>query len=203
VFRTVLFGVTAALLPQLAAAQQEEGGRRDWHFLTRATVSGSAKAKSPDDYTVYGGVAIEAAVARSLGEIFALEFSVRTESREVDGPETDGTPRLGSLQALPANLTVQWRPRAGSDVVFQPYAGAGVNLWAVWEKSGALDTAELPANVGPVGQIGSLFRLGPDVVISVDVKWNPLDVEIRGLTVPVPTIEVDPLTVGVGMGFVF
>jgi len=203
VFRALCIALSLSLAPALATAQGAGDARSNWHLLARATVSGSAEAQTEEEYTVYSGLALEAAVARRLGELFALELSVRTESREVDGPAVDGTPRLGSLQVFPANLTLQWRPRAGGEAVFQPYAGAGLNLTAVWEKSGALDSTDSPANLGPVGQLGSVFRLSSGMVLSVDIKWNPLDIEIEGLADPVPKIEVDPLTLGIGLGFVF
>jgi outer membrane protein W len=53
---------------------------------------------------------------------------------------------------------VQWRPLDATDGVFQPYAGAGVNLTAVWEKSGALDSTDSPLSTAPVGQLGGVIR---------------------------------------------
>ena len=143
------------------------------------------------------------AVARRLGDVFATELSVRIESREVEGPASLADRALGSLEMIPVNLTVQWRPRDPIDAVFQPYAGAGLNMTAVWEKSGALDSTDSPPSFAPVGQIGGVVRVGAGTLLTLDVKWHPMDIEIEGLSDPAPNIEVDPLTLAIGMGFTF
>jgi len=190
------------LTPTLLAAQAGEGGDDVWRALVRATLSGDSHTSTPEGYVVYSGVALEAALGRRLGDVFALELSVRTESREVDGPAGGGE-ALGSLEMIPANLVLQWRPRGWSGEVFLPYAGLGLNMSAVWEKSGALDTTEPPIALGPVGQIGADVSVSSRMALSFDVKWYPLDIDIEGLADPVPTVEVDPLSLGIGVSFVF
>ena len=138
-----------------------------------------------------------------MDDHFSLELSVRSESREVEGPSNLAEPRLGSLAMVPMNLTLKWQPRGGTAQVFQPYAGAGLNLTFVWEKSGPLDSTDPPASLGPVGQFGSELRLSPKVALSLDVKWHPFDVDLEGLAEPTPTVAIDPLILGVGLGFVF
>ena len=194
--------VAMLLVPALASAQGRET-RPDWRALARLALSGTSHASTPEGYEIYSGLAFEVAVARRLGDVFAAELSVRIESREVEGPASLADRALGSLEMIPVNLTVQWRPRDPIDAVFQPYAGAGLNMTAVWEKSGALDSTDSPPSFAPVGQIGGVVRVGAGTLLTLDVKWHPMDIEIEGLSDPAPSIEVDPLTLAIGMGFTF
>jgi len=194
--------VSMLLLPTLAAAQGREE-RGDWRALARLALSGTSHASTPEGYEIYSGLAFEVAVVRRLGDVFAAELSVRTESREVEGPTSLADRALGSLEMIPVNLTLQWRPRDRTDAIFQPYAGAGFNLTTVWEKSGALDSTDSPPSFGPLGQLGGVLRVGERTLLTMDVKWYPMDIDIEGLSDPVPRIEVDPLTLAIGMGFTF
>jgi outer membrane protein W len=191
------------LLPAAIAGQVRDGTAGNWRALARLALSGKSHASTPEGYEIYSGLALEAAIARRVTDVFAVELSVRTESREVEGPPSLGDRALGSLEMIPANLTVQWRPLDDTDSVFQPYAGAGFNLTAVWEKSGALDSTDSPVSTSPVGQLGGVIRVGTRTMLTMDVKWHAMDIEIEGLTDPIPRIEVDPLTLGIGLGFSF
>jgi len=201
-FRALRVASAMLLVPALAAGQvREDVGA--WRALARVALSGNSHASTPEGYEIYSGIALEAVIGRRLTDVVAVELSVRTESREVEGPPTLADRALGSLEMIPANLTVQWRPLDATDAVFQPYAGAGFNLTAVWEKSGALDSTDSPLSTNPVGQLGAVIRVGERAVLTMDVKWHPMDIEIEGFGDPIPRIEVDPLTLGIGMGFTF
>jgi outer membrane protein W len=193
----------ALMLVPATVAGQNQDAAGDWRFFVRATLSGNSAESSPDGYVIYSGLAIEGAIARDLTDMFAIELSLRTESREVDGPETLPEPALGSLEALPVSLTLKWQPRGGSGTVFQPYAGAGLNMTYVWEKSGALDSTDPPIALNPVGQLGADLVLSPRFRLTLDVKWHPLDVEMKGLAAPAPKVTIDPLILGAGFGFAF
>jgi len=192
--------VALALLPVIAAGQEPDTRDAHWRFFTRATLSGSSD-ESATDYTIYSGVAVEGAVARDLSDIFAVELSLRTESREVTGPETLPEPRLGSLDLVASSLTLLWQPRATGGRVFRPYAGGGGTITYAWEKSGLLDSTDPPVRIDPVVQLGSHLALGDTFLLTLDVKWQPLDMELKGFTDPAPKVEIDPLVMGLGLGF--
>lgn len=191
------------LVPAAAVGQDRDEASQDWRVLVRPTLSGGSHASTPEGYEISGGLALEGAMARRLGAIFAVELSVRTESREAEGPAGLAEPHLGSLEMIPINLTLQWRPLDRSGRPFQPYAGAGVNATVIWEKSGALDSTDPPDSLGPVGQLGTVIVVSPRIMLNADVKWHPFDVDLQGFADPTPTIEIDPLSIGVGLGFSF
>jgi len=165
----------------------------------RAVLSGSSDTDVAGGYTVYSGVALEAAVVRRVSDGFALELSVRTESREVTGP----TRNLGSLEMIPLTLSGQWRPRGSGGAPWQPYLGAGVNVTGTWEKSGDLDSAHVAPKVGPALVLGSDWSLGDRSTLNLDVRWNPLRVEMDHIPSPPPSIKVDPLAMALGVGVRF
>src|SRR5580765_7949418 len=128
----VLLALSIVAIP--AHAQSPPPRRLAWTFHTSAFISGNSDQSDPAGYTVYSGIGLLAGIRRQLGNAFALELTMRTESREVDVAQTGGPDlRLGSLELLPVNLLFQWRPPIGGAV--RPFIGAGLNVTAAWEKT--------------------------------------------------------------------
>ena len=125
----MLLGLSA-LLPGRASGQPPSDPTNPWTFATRVVMTGSSDAtrSEPEGYEVYSAFTLEAVVKRRLGSVLALEASVRTESRELSFGE-DEVP-VGSFEALPLNVILQYRPAVGDR--FRPYVGAGLALTVVW-----------------------------------------------------------------------
>ncbi len=188
-------------LPRALSAQRPALVSDPWTLRLRATLSGTSYDSEPTGYEIYSGIALEAAVARRLGAVSAVELSVRTESREVLGPESPGEDnRLGSLEMLPVTLLARWILRGRSAAALQPYIAAGAALTVIWEKSGALDSTDVPATLTPAVGFGTDYALSPRAVLSLDVKWNPMTAKITHFRTPDPRIKIDPLTLGLGLG---
>ncbi len=191
-------------LPTALAAQRPASLSDPWMLRVRATLSGTSYGSEPSGYKIYSGVALEAALTRRLGAMAALELSARTESREVTGPDVPGADsRLGSLELLPVTLLARWVPRGRSPAALQPYVGAGAALTATWEKTGALDSTDVPARLAPALGVGADYALSPRTVLNLDVKWNALTARITHFRTPDPRVRIDPLTLGVGLGVRF
>jgi outer membrane protein W len=101
---------------------------------------------------------------------------------------------------LPIGLVVQWRPRS-SDHDFQPYLGLGATSTITWEKSGALDSIDVPLHVGPTVQLGFDHRLSPAAALNLDVRWGTLRVDLTQLDPDAAEVKADPLVFGVGVAF--
>jgi outer membrane protein W len=188
-----------SMITATAVSAQDAPGS-DYRLKVRATLSGSSDTSVPGAYGIYSGVAFDVALVRDLGP-FALELSLRTESREVEGPGPG--PNLGSLEMLPVGLALQWRPRSNGDHAFQPYLGAGVTTTLTWEKSGALDSIDVPAYVGPTVQLGFDHRLWPAAALNLDVRWGTLRIDLTELDPNAADVKVDPLVFGLGLAFPF
>ncbi|MFL5300978.1 MAG: OmpW/AlkL family protein [Anaeromyxobacteraceae bacterium] len=185
--------------PARGAAQAVEGSAPLWTVRTRAVMSGSSNHSDPAGYKVYSGIGVEAGVARQLGSAFAVEFTARTESREVDvnlGAPTDT--RLGAIELLPLGLMVAWSPRA-AEKTLRPYLGAGANLTLCWEKSGALDDTQLSPSVSPAVQLGLDVALSWVLALNLEVKWNLLRTDVTERGARLARLEIDPLTLGLGV----
>jgi len=160
--------------------------------LTRGAISGTSDASDPAGYRLLSGIAVEAAAAWSFHPCFACELSVRTESREAD---PDGTP-LGSLELLPINLVVQFRPTTGA---LRPYLGAGLNFTVAWEKTGAFDDACVTPRLGPAVQLGLDIELTDRLLLNLDARYHVYRPDIVRNGATVASFKVDPLTLGAGV----
>lgn len=195
----VLAGLVIA--PRLVA-QSAEAPSPAWLFRTRAFISGGSHESSPAGYKAYSGLGLEVGLDRRLARRFAIAVTVRTESREVDSiPVVGPSRRQGSLEFLPASVLLQWRPATSKRL--QPYVGVGAALTVAWEKSGTLDSLGVSPAVGPALQLGADLRLGPSTVLNADIRWNGQRSSIRYQTAELFRLDIDPLTIGLGLGFRF
>jgi outer membrane protein len=112
---------------------------------------------------------------------------------------SNGT-KIGTVTHLPPTLLLQYHFDAGS---FKPYVGAGVNYTK-------FTSADLPAGVDiKRDSVGGALQVGVDVPLSgnmyfnVDVKKVYLETDVSAGGVKAGTFKVDPLLVGVGLGWRF
>jgi outer membrane protein len=198
---SLLLLLGCALLPTRASAQSSGDRTSPWAFASRIVMSGSSDASlsEPEGYEVYSAFALEAVVQRRLGSVLALETRIRTESRELSFG-SDEVP-LGSFEALPLNVVLQYRPAVGDRV--RPYLGVGVNLTVVWEKAGELDSTDLTASVAPTVQLGMDVGLSPRVFLNVDLRWNPWRTSVESDGYELVHLRIDPIALGAGVGFRF
>ncbi|MDR2129362.1 MAG: outer membrane beta-barrel protein [Burkholderiaceae bacterium] len=110
--------------------------------------------------------------------------------------------KIGTLKHLPPTLTVQYHfTNLGA---LKPYVGAGVN----YTRFSAVHVLDGVATVkknsfGPALQAGLDFAIAPNVYLNLDVKkvWIKTDVKAGG--VKVGRFKVDPVLVGLGVGYRF
>jgi outer membrane protein W len=189
------------LLVPIHLAAQGTAPSSAWAFTTRVLATGSSDHSEPDGFQAYSAFTLEAALRRRLGGSFAAELTVRTESREVDSLVTSGEDRrLGSIELLPLNLFLQYR-LGGRSV--HPYAGAGVSATFAWEKSGLLDSTDMKGSIGPAIQVGADVDLSSSVLLNTDLKWNRMRADLKNGEARLADIRVDPLSLGIGLGFRF
>ena len=195
-------GILGGAAPTRIAAQDRASDAPAWTFTTRLLATGSSDESEPAGYKVYSAITLEASLRRTLSRVLGAELTVRTESREVDSLVPTGEDhRLGSLELLPLNLLLQLRlPTSGR---LRPYAGAGVNLTVAWEKSGELDSTDMPASVAPAVQLGADWELSPTALLNLDLRWNGMTADLENGGAPLASLKMDPISLGVGVGFRF
>ncbi|MFC4929341.1 OmpW/AlkL family protein [Massilia sp. GCM10023247] len=113
----------------------------------------------------------------------------------------DGT-RIGSLRHLPPTLTLQYHFAPGQ--ALRPYVGAGVNYTRL-SRVRLLDGAGGLENDswGLAAQAGVDFRIAPQWSLNVDIKKVQIrsDVFVGGARAS--AVKVDPLLLGIGVGYRF
>jgi outer membrane protein W len=206
----IVLGCLGMLLSPWVSSAQEENLPGPWSVLLRASISGSSYESQPAGYKLYSGLALDVSVIRSLSDMVSVELSFRPESREAVGPDGAGSDvPLGSLEMIPVYALVQWHPLGGKDQRVQPYVGVGVDATVTWEKTGALDSSHVPASFGLTAQGGGTLAVASNLVLCVDARWNTMTTELGDYLITIqstpatPSISVDPLTIGIGVGVRF
>lgn len=109
---------------------------------------------------------------------------------------------IGSFKHLPPTLTAQYHFLPGATI--DPYVGAGVNYTLLSKVKLLNGGARLEHDsVGLALQAGADFRIDDRWSVNVDVKKVQIrsDVEIGGARAS--RVKVDPLLLGVGLGYRF
>lgn len=192
----LIFGVAALY------AQDREEKNANWSFQTRLVMSGSSDESDPEGYIVYSAFSVEPSVRRKISKCFSMEMNVRTESHEID--YRDSVNReipLGSVELLPFNLLFQYNLLQKEKA--RIYFGAGVNLTFCWEKSGTLNSDDLSPSFGPAIQLGCDLNLSKTAFLNLNAGWNGLKTDLESNDIVLATLQMDPLQIGMGIGFVF
>lgn len=111
-----------------------------------------------------------------------------------------GSAEIGTLKHLPPTLTVQYHFPAGA---FKPYVGAGLNYTR-------FSSVNLPAgvdikrnSVGAAVQAGVDVAVGANMYLNLDVKKVYIGTKVSSGGSEIGKFKVDPLLVGVGLGWKF
>lgn len=113
---------------------------------------------------------------------------------------------IGTFKHLPPTLTLQYHFLP--DGQFRPYVGAGVNLTlfsGVKLAVPGVDTLRLEKNsVGGALQAGFDVKLDKNLFLNLDVKKIYINTDIKlSNGTKVSHLKVDPLAVGIGLGWRF
>ena len=116
---------------------------------------------------------------------------------------TDGT-QVGSTKHLPPTISFQYRFGSGD---FQPYVGAGINYTVFSSEKiipAVANDLDLDSSVGAAFQVGFDYALSDRMIFnavlrSIDIET---DAEINGGT-PLTKVAIDPVAIGIGIGWVF
>jgi outer membrane protein len=110
--------------------------------------------------------------------------------------------RIGSFKHLPPTLTAQYHFLPGATI--NPYVGAGVNYTLISSVSLLNGAGSLEHDsVGLALQAGVDFKLDKNWSINLDVKKVQIRSDVKISGVRASEVKVDPLLVGVGVGYRF
>jgi len=191
----------AAVLAGLAApAWAQTSGDSPWLVRLRAVHLNSANGDSTGlGLTINNKWIPEADVSYFFTPNIAAELILTYPQRH---SVYAGGAAIGSLRHLPPTLTLQYHFTNSSP--FTPYVGAGLN----YTRFSSVDLLGGGADVkrnsfGPALQVGASYALTKNLSLNLDVKkvWIKTDVYAGGNKAG--TFKVDPVLVGVGLGYRF
>ena len=197
---TALALACAAALP--AAAQQAGDG--NWLIRGRAVsidfANDQSKTVKTLDITADDRWIPELDITYFFTKNLAAEL-VLTYPQNVDIKA--GSTKIGTIKALPPSLMLQYH---FTDLgAFKPYVGAGVNYTYFSKRDHILNGA---ASVerdswGLAAQLGFDYALNKNWSLNLDVKYIQMDTDVRVGGTKIGTLDLNPVTWGVGVGYRF
>lgn len=110
--------------------------------------------------------------------------------------------RIGSFKHLPPTLTVQYHFMPNAQ--FSPYVGAGINYTRISSVKLLNGGADLENNsFGLALQAGVDFKLDKNWSLNLDIKKVQIRSDVTAGGAYLSRVKVDPLLVGVGVGYRF
>ena len=195
--KTLLAAAALCALTSGAAMAQNYPQDGKWMVRARAVHLDSANKDSTGlDLSVNNKMIPELDISYFFTPNFAAEL-ILTYPQKHD--VRAGGAKIGSLKHLPPTLLAQYHfTNLGA---FKPYVGAGINYTrfsSVDILGGALNVKK--NSFGPALQVGFDYALDKNWSINFDVKKVYIDTNVSG---GIGKFKVDPVLVGVGLGYRF
>lgn len=119
------------------------------------------------------------------------------------GPLAQG---IGSFKHLPPTLTLQYHFMPDSN--FRPYVGAGINYTDISDVNlrSTIAGVNLELDQDSVGgalQAGFDYKIANNVFLNFDVKKIYIDSDVKINGTKVSRVKLDPLAIGIGIGYRF
>lgn len=190
----------ATLLTPLAHAQADDTG----NWIVRARVLYLEPANDDDtglDLSVNSKVFPEFDISYFFTPNLALEL-VLTYPQKHD--VRSGGVNIGSLKHLPPTLSLQYHFTDLGLGAFKPYVGAGLNYTRFSSVNLGGGTLSVDKNsFGLSLQAGVDYAIDKTWSVNFDVKKVQIRTDLKTATATLGTVKIDPLLVGVGVGYKF
>lgn len=186
-----------ALTSGAAMAQQQEG---NWQVRLRAVHLDSANKDSTGlALSVNDKWIPEVDISYYFTPNFAAEL-ILTYPQKHD-VRSNGA-KIGTLKHLPPTLLGQYHVTGLGP--FKPYVGAGINYTRFSQVNVLGGAADVKRNSwGPALQVGFDYALDKNWSLNLDVKKVYIETDVYAGGAKAGTFKVNPLLVGVGVGYRF
>lgn len=144
---------------------------------------------------------------RFFGKHLGLEVSLATASHDVTVSETEvnapaaSDVSLGSVDLLPPSFMLQWHFLPDGKI--KPYLGAGLNYTTFYNVTGFLQDLDFDDSISYAAQAGLDWKVGEEAYFNFDVKYIAMETDVSFDGEKIGTVTIDPLVIGVGLGFKF
>jgi outer membrane protein len=209
--------VSVALVAAFPVVAQQAAAEGNWMVRARAVNVDTANGSTPigslnvpeNAIHVENKTIPEIDITYFFSKNFAAEL-ILTVPQKHDVKVTSsvaGAFKAGSFHLLPPTLTAQWH--FNPEGTFRPYVGAGITYSRYSSDKLSVPAANLGLHLdrdywGPAVQAGFDVKLAPQLFLNFDVKKAHVrsDLSIDG-GAKVSRVKVDPLLIGVGIGWRF
>ena len=203
--KTLLAAAALCALTSGAAMAQQHQQDGKWMVRARAVHLDSANKDSTGlDLSINDKVIPELDISYFFTPNFAAELILTYPQKH---KLRAGGAQIGTLKHLPPTLLAQYHfTQLGA---FKPYVGAGINYTRFSNVDfdagvkAALDPSIKKNSWGPAIQVGFDYALDKNWSINFDVKKVYIKTDVRSFGTKAGTFKVDPLLVGVGLGYRF
>jgi outer membrane protein len=200
---SVAAAALAALMTGAALPAQAQGDT--WVFRARAVnIDPADKDKTGLGLSLSRKTIPEVDISTFLTPNLAAELILTVPQRHT--LRSNGV-RIGTVKHLPPTLTLQYHFNPAGQ--FRPYVGAGLNYtrFSSARFEPAVQAALAPSikkqSVGLAVQAGFDLMLDQQWSINLDIKKLRMDTDVRSQGTSVGKFKIDPLLVGVGVGYRF
>ncbi|MFA5584654.1 MAG: OmpW family outer membrane protein [Bacteriovoracaceae bacterium] len=196
------FGLKKMLVTALVMSSSLNAFADHWMVRTRAiTVMPEVSGKAAgSDVKIANDSIPEIDFTYFISKNFALELILGTTTHNV----SVGTSSLGSVSLLPPTLLAQYHHEWGN---FKPYVGAGLNYTVFYDaQPGDADSMKYDNSFAYAFQVGLDYKISEKVYLNLDVKKLKLSTDVTakiGGNKVKADVDIDPLIVGVGIGYRF
>ncbi|MBX9835944.1 MAG: outer membrane beta-barrel protein [Burkholderiaceae bacterium] len=193
--------IAAALLGSVlcASAFAQQASEGPWMVRARAVhLSSSNGDSTPLDLSINDKWLPEVDISYFINPNVAVELILTVPQKQT---LSAGGLAIGSFKHLPPTLTAQYHfTNFGG---FKPYVGAGINYTRI-------SSVDLPAGVsvdknsfGPALQVGVDIPVAKNMYLNFDIKKVYIRTDVAAAGAKLGTFKVDPVLVGVGLGWRF
>lgn len=208
------FGLGVLVIAVLGSATATAALAEDGRFMVRVRAVNLDPANDSDAISALGvpadAIHVDERVIPEIDFTYFLTKNIAAELVLTYPQKHDVTlmgAKIGSFKHVPPTLTVQYHFQP--EAKFRPYVGAGINYTRI---------SSVNLNVPGVGaldlendSIGGALQAGFDVMLdqhwsfNMDIKkvWIGSDVTLKATGAKVSSVGVDPVLIGIGVGYRF
>jgi len=198
---------TAVALALVAASSLSFAEESPWLVRVRALnldmdSQSSGEVLPADAISVNDKVIPDINISYFFSPSWAAEL-VLTIPQEHD-VKVEGVGKIGTFKHLPPTFTLAYHFNAGGD--FRPYVGAGVNYTLFMDEDMNVGAAEVTLendSVGAAYRVGFDWTISQDWLLNIDVKKIMIGTDVYLDGTKISSLDVDPLAIGVGLGWHF
>jgi outer membrane protein len=192
--------LAAAIATALLTVLPAHAEKGDWLVRARALYIDPSASSSALNLDVSTQWTPEIDFSYFVTRNVAFELILATQRHQV----TAGGVDIGSVKHLPPTLTLQYHLMP--EQTFRPYVGAGINYTRFYDINLSGGTVTVDRNSwGGALQVGFDYGLNKNMFLNFDIKkiWIDTDVKVASTGAFAADLKIDPLIVGVGLGWKF